>query len=113
MDAEDAKVPEVIPPRSIIRLVRADKCTPAWKEDVGRVFRVGYYSRQDGLNVIWMVNDDGVYEQATDREYLLKYFEIIKLSRETDLFGDDRPVLGKLRHGGTAKSQVRKRKRKR
>jgi hypothetical protein len=42
-------LPEVIPPRSRVRLVRFDKRTPVWHKDVGRQFRVGYYSRKDGL----------------------------------------------------------------
>ena len=35
----------------------------------------------DGLGRIWLVNENGKYEQTTDRDFLLKYFEIERLSR--------------------------------
>jgi hypothetical protein len=69
------------------------KSSPDWKEDRGRIFRVGYYNRHDGLDCIWLVNDQGEYEQTTDRETLLKHFVILKLSNENDLFGDNRSPL--------------------
>jgi hypothetical protein len=57
-------------------LIRADDQTPSWKEDIGRQFRVGYYSPNDGLDCIWLVNENGEYEQTTDRKFLLKYFDV-------------------------------------
>jgi hypothetical protein len=84
-------MPKVIPPRSLFRLERSDSKTSAWRKDVGRVFRIGYYSQQDGLDVIWLVNENGEYEQTTDRAFLLKYFEPIEISDETDLYGARKP----------------------
>lgn len=55
------------------------------------MFRIGYYSQQDGLDVIWLVNENGEYEQTTDRAFLLKYFEPIEISDETDLYGARKP----------------------
>jgi hypothetical protein len=49
------RIPKVIPPRSRVRLIRADGQTPSWKKDTGRQFRVGYYNPKDGLNCIWLV----------------------------------------------------------
>jgi hypothetical protein len=46
---------------------------------------------------IWLVNDDGEYEQTTDREFLLKYFEIERLSDETNFYGTGKRPLAKLR----------------
>src|SRR5215467_9084142 len=40
-------LPTVIPPRSVFRCVRGYKRTPLPKMQVGRMFRIGYYSRQD------------------------------------------------------------------
>jgi hypothetical protein len=65
-------LPRVIPPRSQVRLIRSDRHTPSWRKDIGRQFRVGYYSRKDGLDCIWLVNESGKYEQTTDRGFLLK-----------------------------------------
>jgi len=57
-----------------------------WKDQIGRIFRIGYYSKQDGTDCIWLVNEKGEYEQTTSREYLLKYFEPLEISDETDFF---------------------------
>jgi len=91
------KIPKVIPPRSRVRLLWADNRTPEWKRDIGRQFRVGYYSRKDGLNCIWLVNERGGYEQTTDRKSLLKYFDVEHWSREKNLFGDGRRRLRSVR----------------
>jgi hypothetical protein len=64
---------------------------------VGRQFRVGYYSRKDGLNCIWLVNESGDYEQTTDRNFLLKYFVIEHLSAEKDYYGKRKRRLGRIR----------------
>ncbi len=85
------EVPKIVPPRSIFRLIQSDANTPGWKADIGRIFRIGYYSQQDGLDVVWLVNEQGKYEQTTDREFLVKYFEPVKISDETDLYGYDKP----------------------
>jgi hypothetical protein len=45
------RIPNVIPPRSRVRLVRADRSTLGWRNDVGRQFRVGYYAAKTG----WIV----------------------------------------------------------
>jgi hypothetical protein len=96
MRSSDSDLPRIIPPRSVFRLAGCDDKTPDWKGDVGRVFRIGYYSRRDGLDVIWLVNEQGKYEQTTDREFLLKYFELLSLSDESDLHGDDKPQFESL-----------------
>jgi len=90
-------IPKVIPPRSTVRLVRFDKKTAAWRKDVGRQFRVGYYGRKDGPNCIWLVNESGRYEQTTDREFLIKYFDIERLSKEKNYYGRGKRKLGKIR----------------
>lgn len=95
-------LPRVIPPRSFVTLMRADEHTPAWKDQVGRQFRVGYYCRKCGLDTVWLVNDEGEYEQTIDHESLLRHVVIDKLSKETDLFGRKRPRLGRLRRTATA-----------
>ena len=78
---------EVIPPRSIVKLLAP------WGNDQSRIFRIGYYGRQDGLNCVWLVNESGTYEQATDQQSIRKDFEVLKRSDETDWYGDSREVL--------------------
>ncbi len=63
---------------------------------MGRVFRIGYYSRQDGLDVIWLVNERGRYEQTTDRRSLVAHFDVIEVSDETDLYGAGKPQFDPL-----------------
>jgi hypothetical protein len=91
------KVPEVIPPGSTVRLVCYDDFTSDWKQDLGRTFRIGYYRKTDGLETIWLVNDDGEYEQTVDRDTLLKYFDLLSISRENDPFGRGRSPLRRKR----------------
>lgn len=55
------------------------------------------YGRQDGLDCLWLVNEQGEYEQTTDRELLVRYFEPVRVSREADLFGDNKPKLRPIR----------------
>jgi HEAT repeat protein len=90
------KIPKVIPPRSRVRLIRADRQTPSWKKDVGRQFRIGYYSRKDGLDCIWLVNENGAYEQTTARAFLLKYFDVEHLSQEKNFYGRGKRRLRKI-----------------
>src|SRR6266481_760707 len=91
------RIPKVIPPRSRVRLVRADDQTPSWTKDIGRRFRVGYYSRKDGLDCIWLVNEEGEYEQTTNLKFLLKYFDVEHWSREKSFFGRGRRPLRRIR----------------
>ncbi|MEA2734496.1 MAG: hypothetical protein QOE14_947 [Humisphaera sp.] len=90
----------VVPPRSVVILATVDrKKSPDWKLDRGRMFRIGYYNRNDGLDCVWLVNDAGEYEQTTDRATLLHHFVILHLSNEKDLYGDRRPPLRALKTG--------------
>jgi hypothetical protein len=91
------RIPRIIPPRSRVRLIRADRATRDWQTEIGRQFRVGYYRRQDGLDCIWLVNEKGEYEQTTDREGLLRYFAIERLTDERDYYGVHKRQLGPLR----------------
>jgi hypothetical protein len=58
---------------------------------------VGYYNREDGLTCIWLVNEDGEYEQTTDRAFLLKYFDIEYLSPQKSVFGRGKRRLRRIR----------------
>ncbi len=91
------RIPKIIPPRSRVRLIRADEQTPTWKQGIGRQFRVGYYSPKDGLDCIWLVNEEGEYEQTTNRKFLLKYFDVEHWSREKSFFGRGRRPLRRIR----------------
>lgn len=85
-----------VPPGSEVMLVRASQRTPLWRKQVGRIFRVGYYSEQDGFNTIWLVNERGEYEQTIEPGDLLQHFVVLHVSDETDLIGAHRPPLKPL-----------------
>jgi hypothetical protein len=56
----------------------------------------GYYSRQDGLDCVWLVNEKAEYEQTTDQHSIATEFDVRELSEETDLFGVERPIIEPL-----------------
>lgn len=82
---------KVIPPRSVVKLV-AQWEDWDWAVD-GRIFRIGYYGRMDGKDTVWLVNESGDYIGTTDQKSIDKEFEVLWLSGETDMYGDDRDVL--------------------
>jgi hypothetical protein len=86
--------PTPIPPCTMVRV----KASPTKKSaaNIGKRFRVGYYSWQDGLDCIWLVNDDGKYERTIDHEFLHKFFEIELLLKERSLYGKNRPRLAPI-----------------
>ena len=90
-------VPTIIPPRSVVELVKADSKTPTWKNRIGERFRIGYYSQSDGLDTIWLVDDAGNYVETTDRDFLLKYFKVVRLSATTNYFGTRCKPLARLK----------------
>jgi hypothetical protein len=81
--------PVPIPPCSVVS-VRRDVGKP-WASEAGRVFRIGYYSKMDGLDCIWLVDETGSYDQTIDHECLAKFFEIQSLARERSFYGRGRP----------------------
>jgi len=74
-----------IPPCSIVRAKKTS-----------RRFRIGYYSRMDGLDCIWLVNEKGKYEQTIDHDFLQRHFEIETVSKERSLYGKNRPQFGPI-----------------
>ena len=76
-----------ITPGSIIHLRRATVETPEWLNKVGERFVVEYYSRQDGLEVVWLRNSEGGLE-TTDQHNLEEYFDVLYFSPNKNFFGD-------------------------
>jgi hypothetical protein len=83
-----------VPPKSVVRLVGCPSDSPRWKKSLGAIYRVGYYSRRDGLDCIWLVNESGDYQETVDHDYLFKYFDVIQASDEKNLYGAKRPQIG-------------------
>jgi hypothetical protein len=90
---------KVISPKSLVKLLSD------WGNDKGRVFRIGYYNPQDGLNCVWLVNESGEYEQTTDQKSIEDDFEVLERSHETDFYGVDREKLRPLKDTGALSTQ--------
>jgi hypothetical protein len=97
-----------IPPQSVVRLADSDRWAPEWKRDLGRIFRIGYYSYKDGLDCIWLVNEDGEYEQTTDHKFLYRYFDVIHFAKDTNWYGRRRPRIMPIRSADLMRVKSRK-----
>jgi len=87
---------DILPPRSVIRLVKRED---DWDDDdlqPGQAFRIGYYSPQDGPDCVWLVDSHGSYFHTWDQTSLLRNFEVVERSDETDIFGNNRPRIEPL-----------------
>lgn len=85
---------DVLPPRSVVRINTVSPEQTGWQGYMGRVFRVGYYSKADGLDCVWLVDEKGEYCETVDQKMIRTRFDVLSRSDEEDLFGDSRPVLG-------------------
>ena len=93
LNFEANKMKHPIPPLSIIRIKRLWPHARKQKHELGQVLRVGYYSPQDGLDCIWLVDDSGDYFWTIDHDFLEKHFEVVERSNERSLYGRARPKL--------------------
>ena len=82
-----------IPPRSVLRLAKLWPNARKQGHADGEIWRVGYYSKQDGLDCIWLVNTAGEYRMTSDQEWLYQTFEVLCVTDEDDLYGEKREVL--------------------
>ena len=85
-----------LPPKSIVKLIRLWPRARKRGYERGQTWRIGYYSRQDGLDVIWLVNASGVYGQTANHDWIAKHFEVVFHSSERSFYGGNRPQLGPL-----------------
>jgi len=83
----------VLPPLSVVRIAKVPEDKSDWAGQEGRVFRKGYYRKRDGLDCVWLVDDDGNYCKTVDQEMIRTHFEVITLSPVTDLFGVNSAVI--------------------
>jgi hypothetical protein len=86
-----------LPPNSVVKLVRLWPHARKRGYELGQTWRIGYYSRQDGLDVVWLVDADGKYCHTGDHDWIEKHFDVLHLSDEGSAFGARRPRLGSLR----------------
>jgi hypothetical protein len=64
----------------------------------------------DGLDCIWLVNDEGKYEQTTDHEGLYRYFDVIHFTKDANYYGRRRPRLPAILPAELANQNRKKRR---
>ncbi len=90
----------VLRPLSEMRVRNVTAHEPAWSGYLGRVFRIGYSSRQPGLDSVWLVSGDGEYGgslefvEFVDQNRIETHFDVLFRTGETGLFEADCPALG-------------------
>ncbi len=88
------KMKNPVPPLSVVVLKKLWPHARKQGHEIGEQRRIGYYSRQDGLDCIWLVNQKGEYDWTIDHSFLRKHFDVIERSEETSFFGVRRKVIG-------------------
>lgn len=75
-----------IRPLSVIQLVKIYRDDFS-KLNLNHFCRIGFYSKSDGLDVIWLVDHSGQYAETINHEFLHKKFLIIQNSDIYDYHG--------------------------
>ncbi len=86
-----------LPPATVLRLVRLWPHARKQGREIGQLYRVGYYSKMDGLDCVWLVDSGGHYGWTADHAFVSRHFEVVRRSSERSLYGSNRPKLGPLR----------------
>lgn len=85
-----------LPPLTLLRLVRLWPHARKQGREKGQLYRVGYYCKHCGPEVIWLVDPAGNYNWTVDREFISRNFEVVETSRERSWYGKGRPKIGPL-----------------
>jgi hypothetical protein len=84
------------PPLTVLRLKKLWPHARRQGHERGEIWRVGYYSKQDGLECIWLVDKKGEYCWTADAKWISEVFEVVRASKEKDVFGLRRPQMRSL-----------------
>ena len=84
------------PPLTVLRLKKLWPHARKQGHEKGEVWRVGYYSKKDGLKCIWLVDKKGEYSWTAEAHWLDEKFEIVGRSKEKSYFGNSRSLIGRL-----------------
>ena len=83
-----------LPPKTVLRLAKLWPHARKQGHEIGEIRRVGYYTPEDGLDCIWLVDDLGRYNWTADHMWVRQHFEVVECSDENDMFGGKLPGLG-------------------
>ena len=80
-------------PLTVLRLKKLWPHAKKKRRRIGQIYRVGYYSKQDGTELIWLVDDNGDYNWTADEKFIDNHFEIIELSKARSIYGYNKPKI--------------------
>ena len=87
---------KILPPRTVLKLVKLWPHARKHGHEKGDIHRVGYYCKKCGIETVWLVNHEGKYDWTADKEWIEKHFIIVEFSKERSVFGKGRPKLTPL-----------------
>lgn len=90
-----------LPPKTLLKLVKLWPHARKHGREIGQLYRVGYYSRRDGLEIVWLVDANGSYNWTAELPFIHQHFEIVGKSKERSWYGSERPLLGRPVFGST------------
>ena len=76
-----------IAPKTVLKIKKLWRnAFPQYK--VGQIWHVGYYSKADGLDVVWLSPLTGDVDrwETADQTWVKKHFEVVKPSKEKSLY---------------------------
>jgi|GEM_PF-1575081 len=82
------KSSQPIPPKHVVKLMKLWPHARNQGYKKGERWRIGYYSKQDGLDLIWLVDSKGNFHWTVDHNRLHNTFEFLNRSDEDDFYGD-------------------------
>ncbi len=86
----------IIRPRTVLTLKKLWPHARKQGRELGQIWRVGYYSKRDGLEVVWLVDEKGEYQWTVDKDFVVEFFCVVSESKERSLYGLHRPPIGPL-----------------
>jgi len=86
-----------IPPKSVVRLPASKQARKQWPAKIGRLYRIGYYGGRGGLDCMWLVDENGQYCETIDHDFLFRWYDILVISEERNVYGKDKPELPPIR----------------
>ena len=84
-----------IRPLSILQLASENRKGFS-KNNLRHFCRVGFYSKLDGLDIIWLVDHCGEYRDTINHKFMYKYFSIYEESEIYDYYGITHDTIGSI-----------------
>jgi hypothetical protein len=85
---------DILVPGTVLKLLKLWPNARKQGHEVGEIWRVGYYTKNDGLETIWLVDRHGSYCWTADREFIADKFSIEYVPRNRSLYGVGKPRIG-------------------